>query len=192
MRRTRQQKELTEAELRLPEHLQTYTGYGDEHGNYKWSERAWRAERNRRLGIVTPKRLHTSLTETLLADMLALCSAAHADDRYKPLHDQARALGIVVELALTQLTKANDARRINMTKARAARTGAGRKPKAFKLTDGQGHSQMVHGVAEVARLTGSTANSIYAQLSQGGGKAWLRRRDPEHSWTVERVGTETA
>ena len=185
---------LTEAELKLPEYLQTYTGYGDDHGNYKWSERAWRTERNRWLGRTTPKRVSTSFSETLLTDILALCESVVGSDKYKPLHDQATKVGASVEMALAKLRTDNENRRAQLAKARThIRTKpVGRPLGEFKLTDGQGHSQTVLGLAEVARLTGSTPNSVAVQLSRGGGKAWLGQRDPEHSWTVERVGTETA
>lgn len=189
----RRNTQLTEAELKLPEYLQTYTGYGDDHGNYKWSERAWRTERNKWLGRVTPKRVHTSYTETLLTDNIALCEAIYADDRCKAHHDQARSLGAKLEMALAKLHTDNDNRRTQMHKARAARTNAGRKKRAaFIVTDGQGHAQTVLGVEAVAAMVGSTVNSVQVQVSRGKGKAWLGRRDPEHSWTVERVGTETA
>lgn len=194
MRRTVQ---LTEAELKLPEYLQTYTGYGDDHGNYKWSERAWRTERNKWLGRLTPKAVHLSYTESLMRENLTLCNAVHADDRYKPLHDQARAVGLKLEMALAKLQQDNANRVRAAAEARGKITyqPKGRPKKLYKMCDGSGNEQTVVGLAEVARLAGTTAAVVSTRLSQGGGKAWLGQRDPEHSWTVERInetGTETA
>lgn len=180
---------LTEAELKLPEYLQTYTGYGDDHGNYKWSERAWRTERNKWLGRLTPKPVHMSYTESLMRENIAVLNAIHADAKCKAHHDQVRAVGTKLEVALAKLLQdnANRARAAAEARGKITYQPKGRPKKVYAMWDGNGNGQIVTGLAEVARLAGTTATVVSTRLSQGGGKAWLGQRDPEHSWTVARL-----
>lgn len=190
--------QLTEKELRLPEWLQTYTGYGDDHGNSKITERQWAKQRRQWLGEVVPKRVHTVVTETLLTDAILFVENYLHGDRSNNMEDHADQLLKKLHRIRAELSTANENRRANIAKARAARGASkqGRKPLPYKVTDGSGEAQIVYGVDKVAELTGSTPSSVSAQLSYGAGKAWLGRRDPEHSWTVERLpkdfGTEPA
>jgi len=183
---------LSEAEQRLPEYLQTYTGFGDDERNFRISERNWRAERNRMLGVVTARHV-PSATRALLTEVTALCEAVVSNNLASRNHDQAIALGKAVETMLGALDHVKVNRVTAMARARSARTSkGGSKPKRYLVTAGTGTAQVVEGIAAVVALTGCNKNTLAARMSNGGGKAWLGRRNPETSWTVERLGTKDA
>lgn len=186
MARKRVTEALSEAELRLPDWLQRYKGWGDSEGNSRISERTWRIMRNKALGLAAPIKVHIGQGETLLTEIHTLLTDMVSEGL--PLHfrDRAIAAGAAVEKALAGMATAKANRQAGAAKARAlAGKPSGRPLVAYRVTDASGQAQKVLGMDAVAALTGYGAQSIRTQISQRGGRAELGRRNPETMWTVE-------